>query len=149
MLTAQGAFLKLEGGNIMIHGPGKITFKASMKELTGPSGVRPQLPRLPVPQDWPGVHSQQVNIANFIGVDTLTTEALAQVPYSVRDESGSRIASGVTSPAGDTQRIFTKEQEMIDLFIGDGDWRVFVDVKHAAPRPARFGDSTPPTGEPV
>jgi type VI secretion system secreted protein VgrG len=36
MLTAQGAFLKLEGGNIMIHGPGKIEFKASKKELAGP-----------------------------------------------------------------------------------------------------------------
>ena len=33
MLTAQGAYLKLEGGNIMIHGPGTMTFKASMKEL--------------------------------------------------------------------------------------------------------------------
>jgi uncharacterized protein involved in type VI secretion and phage assembly len=35
-LTAQGAYLKLEGGNIMIHGPGTMAFKASMKELTGP-----------------------------------------------------------------------------------------------------------------
>jgi type VI secretion system VgrG family protein len=39
MLTAQGAFLKLEGGNIMVHGPGKIEFKASMKELTGPQST--------------------------------------------------------------------------------------------------------------
>ncbi|WP_082551919.1 type VI secretion system Vgr family protein [Massilia sp. Root351] len=36
LLTAQGAYIKLEGGNIMLHGPGTITFKASMKELTGP-----------------------------------------------------------------------------------------------------------------
>ena len=36
MLTAQGAFIKLEGGNIMIHGPGKMEFKASKKELAGP-----------------------------------------------------------------------------------------------------------------
>jgi type VI secretion system secreted protein VgrG len=36
MFTAQGAFLKLEGGNIMLHGSGKIDFKASVKELTGP-----------------------------------------------------------------------------------------------------------------
>ena len=38
-LTAQGASLKLEGGNIMLHGPGAITFKASMKELTGPASA--------------------------------------------------------------------------------------------------------------
>jgi type VI secretion system secreted protein VgrG len=39
LLTAQGAYLKIEGGNIMLHGPGKIEFKASMKELAGPVSV--------------------------------------------------------------------------------------------------------------
>ena len=39
MLTAQGAFMKLEGGNISLHGPGKMEFKASMKELAGPVRV--------------------------------------------------------------------------------------------------------------
>ena len=44
LLTAQGAYLKLEGGNIMIHAPGKVEFKASMKELAGPSSVNRELP---------------------------------------------------------------------------------------------------------
>jgi type VI secretion system secreted protein VgrG len=39
LMTAQGAFLMIEGGNIMLHGPGKVEFKASMKELTGPVSV--------------------------------------------------------------------------------------------------------------
>lgn len=39
LLTAQGAYIKLEGGNIMLHGPGKIEFKASKKELAGPISV--------------------------------------------------------------------------------------------------------------
>jgi type VI secretion system secreted protein VgrG len=39
MMTAQGAFIKLEGGNIMIHGPGKMEFKASTKELAGPQSA--------------------------------------------------------------------------------------------------------------
>ncbi|WP_229510421.1 type VI secretion system Vgr family protein [Pseudoduganella plicata] len=47
MLTAQGAYLKLEGGNIMIHGPGTMVFKASMKELGGPASALPTLPGLP------------------------------------------------------------------------------------------------------
>jgi type VI secretion system secreted protein VgrG len=37
MLASQGAYLKLQGGNIDIHGPGAMTFKAGMKELTGPA----------------------------------------------------------------------------------------------------------------
>jgi type VI secretion system VgrG family protein len=36
LLTAQGACLKLQGGDIMLHAPGKVEFKASMKELAGP-----------------------------------------------------------------------------------------------------------------
>ena len=47
MLTSQGASLKLEGGNIMIHGPGAMTFKASMKELAEPASSAPVLPPLP------------------------------------------------------------------------------------------------------
>jgi type VI secretion system secreted protein VgrG len=47
MLTAQGAFLKLEGGNIMLHGPGKIEFKASTKELAGPQNATSPAATLP------------------------------------------------------------------------------------------------------
>ncbi|QYF95414.1 type VI secretion system tip protein VgrG [Massilia sp. PAMC28688] len=50
MLTAQGAFIKLEGGNIMIHGPGKMEFKASKKELTGPKSASSSV-QLPAPGD--------------------------------------------------------------------------------------------------
>jgi type VI secretion system secreted protein VgrG len=39
LLTAQGAYLKLEGGNIMLHGPGESEFKASKKDLAGPLSV--------------------------------------------------------------------------------------------------------------
>ena len=45
LMTAQGAFIKLEGGNIMIHGPGKMEFKASSKELAGPSSATAELPK--------------------------------------------------------------------------------------------------------
>jgi type VI secretion system VgrG family protein len=47
LLTAQGAFLKLEGGNIELHGPGKIEFKATMKELAGPQSVPFAAPEMP------------------------------------------------------------------------------------------------------
>ena len=47
MLTAQGAFLKIEGGNIMLHGPGKMEFKAGMKELAGPKSNKVPGPALP------------------------------------------------------------------------------------------------------
>jgi type VI secretion system secreted protein VgrG len=36
LLTAQGAYIKMSGGNIEVHAPGKVDFKASMKNWTGP-----------------------------------------------------------------------------------------------------------------
>jgi type VI secretion system secreted protein VgrG len=39
LLTSQGAYIKLEGGNIEVHAPGKVEFKASKKELAGPVSV--------------------------------------------------------------------------------------------------------------
>lgn len=39
LLTAQGAYVKLAGGNIEIHCPGKVEFKASKKELAGPQST--------------------------------------------------------------------------------------------------------------
>ncbi|WP_394781090.1 DUF2345 domain-containing protein, partial [Undibacterium sp.] len=47
LLTAQGAYIRLEGGNIMIHGPGTMAFNAGMKELAGPASASPSLPALP------------------------------------------------------------------------------------------------------
>jgi type VI secretion system secreted protein VgrG len=39
MLTAQGASVKIEGGNITLQGRGTMTFKASSKELAGPANA--------------------------------------------------------------------------------------------------------------
>jgi type VI secretion system secreted protein VgrG len=47
MLTAKGASIKLEGGDIQIHAPGKVEFKASMKELSGPKASSATLPLFP------------------------------------------------------------------------------------------------------
>ncbi len=38
LATAQGAYIKLEGGNIEVHAPGEVKFKASQKNFTGPKG---------------------------------------------------------------------------------------------------------------
>lgn len=80
MMTAQGAFLKLAGGNIMLHGPGKIEFKATMKELAGPDRSRPDLPALPQPGNVGNV------IELFFHYDDL--QATAGAPYKVTFSDG-------------------------------------------------------------
>ncbi len=48
LLTAAGAAIDIQPGSITLKGPGKIEFKASMKELTGPGSASQSLD-LPVP----------------------------------------------------------------------------------------------------
>ena len=45
--TTQGAGIHIEGGDITLNAPGKIEFKASMKELTGAGSSEASLPALP------------------------------------------------------------------------------------------------------
>ena len=42
LMTAAGAYLKLEGGDIELGAPGTIEFKATKRELTGPQGASGQ-----------------------------------------------------------------------------------------------------------
>ena len=82
-LTAQGASLRLEGGNIMLHGPGAITFKASMKELAGPQKATPALPRLPKAGD----------IHNFIELNYRWDDMQPMVgaPYKLLFDDGTSV----------------------------------------------------------
>ncbi|WP_035789287.1 DUF2345 domain-containing protein [Janthinobacterium sp. CG3] len=83
LMTAQGAYLKLEGGNIMIHGPGKMDFKASMKELTGPASSSPKLPYLP----------NHADLNNFIELNYRWDDMQPMVgaPYMVKFDNGTSI----------------------------------------------------------
>ena len=47
LATAQGAYLKIEGGDIQLHAPGKVELKASQKNLAGPGTSSSETPLLP------------------------------------------------------------------------------------------------------
>jgi type VI secretion system secreted protein VgrG len=112
LLTAQGAYLKLEGGNIMLHGPGKIEFKASKKELEGPasgtigSSVKPT--------------ASEIYNQAFVVRDEETGEPMAHVPYRIETEGGVTV-TGITDAAGRTQRLFTQKKEELRLFLPEQD----------------------------
>jgi type VI secretion system secreted protein VgrG len=127
LLTAQGACLKLEGGNIELHGPGKIEFKATMKELAGPASSSFHMPSLPktdqpVSFDKP-VFSQQFDLSHLALNDGLAFSS-KRLPYTVYDKTGKFVALGITDENGLTNRIFTNEQTELVLLAGDGQWQV-------------------------
>ncbi|RSZ59628.1 type VI secretion system tip protein VgrG [Massilia atriviolacea] len=47
LMSAAGAFMKFEGSDILLHGPGTISFTAGLKDLTGPGGIALNLPVFP------------------------------------------------------------------------------------------------------
>jgi type VI secretion system secreted protein VgrG len=47
-LSSQGAYIKLDGGNIELGCPGSITLKTANFTWQGPASLNPSMPALPV-----------------------------------------------------------------------------------------------------
>jgi type VI secretion system VgrG family protein len=108
LLTAQGAGLRLEGGNITLYAPGKIDFKASMKELAGPangSGAQTVLPQ-----------ARPIFNEAFVVLDEETRKPLPFVRYRLVSSGGATV-EGLTDALGRTQRVFTKQSEQLTLHL--------------------------------
>jgi len=108
LLTAQGACLKLEGGNIMLHAPGKVEFKASMKELAGAKDGSVSVPALP--------KAREIYNEAFVIRNEETKEPMAYVRYRLESTSGVTV-EGITDALGRTQRIFTAKREDLKLYL--------------------------------
>jgi type VI secretion system VgrG family protein len=135
MLTAQGAWLKLEGGNIEVHGPGTMSFKASMKELTGPASSSISLPVLPKSQEIidaiPNpIFSQQINASALIA----RYRQFAGMPYQVWQKGKPvMLASGQFDDTGMSMRLFTEQQEDLHILVGDASWEVVTPEEAVTP----------------
>jgi hypothetical protein len=80
LLTAQGAYIRLSGSDIEVHGPGTIAFKATMKEFAGPKTDTLSLPYMPHP----------ANIENYLELNYRWDDMQPMVgaPYTVVFDSG-------------------------------------------------------------
>jgi type VI secretion system secreted protein VgrG len=65
LLTAAGAAIELKGGNITLKAPGKVEFRASLKELKGPASATQSL-ELKKPGTLKGC-AEKLKAANEIG----------------------------------------------------------------------------------
>jgi type VI secretion system secreted protein VgrG len=122
MLTAQGAYLKLEGGNIQVHGPGKIEFKAGMKEFAGPDKEHVVLPHFnkadPI-NSAKELFSQRFDVSEIFD----NPSEASDTRYMIKREDGT-LLEGVLDKYGRTARVFTECPEGLTLLVGDGDWEV-------------------------
>ncbi|QBE65947.1 type VI secretion system Vgr family protein [Pseudoduganella lutea] len=127
LLTAQGASLRLSGGNIEVHGPGTMAFKASKKELAGPAQAAPLSLSLPKPdtlvdQDL-ARFSQQFDLSH-LAYNEDGFFSSENKPYSVYTRDGKFLTSGTTNDDGLTGRIYTDESTDLIVLIGESNWHL-------------------------
>ncbi|MEO7578246.1 MAG: type VI secretion system tip protein TssI/VgrG [Massilia sp.] len=95
LMTAQGAFIKLEGGDIMIHAPGQVEFKATAKELAGPKVSHFDMPLFPK-------HEGDAGDQHFI---LRTHEGAPVKRRRYRALTGNQSIEGFTDENGCTKRL--------------------------------------------
>ncbi|MBT0963616.1 DUF2345 domain-containing protein, partial [Denitromonas iodatirespirans] len=119
LLTAKGAYLKLEGGNIELHAPGPVKLKASMKNLTGPASASVTGLRFPKGGD-PAIqdHVRELFDEQFVVRDEVSGDPLPMTGYQIVDERGEVLASGTTDSEGRAPRVKGSRKSKLKLLIG-------------------------------
>ncbi|AYH41945.1 type VI secretion system Vgr family protein [Azoarcus sp. DN11] len=131
LATAQGAYLRIEGGDIQLHAPGKVALKASRKNLTGPKATTVKLPSFPVSglgelaSGACGSCTAVFDIGSLIHNDP----ALFGTGFEVwtRGETPELIARGTLDELNRSFVVSTASAESIELFAGESEWTDFID----------------------
>lgn len=128
LATAKGAYLKIEGGNISVHAPGKVEFKASQKNWTGPKSSTVSTPSFPkselqITPNKTSYYSQQFDLSHLVG-NEITGFSSEGIPYQVFDSNGTFITSGTTNSEGMTDRVFTDDSKDLVVLLGGGNWEI-------------------------
>jgi uncharacterized protein (DUF2345 family) len=118
LLTAQGAYIRISGGNIEVHGPGQIAFKASTKELAGPKSTAG--PSLRFPNSGVVLSNEQWH--SYAAKYRVVDEEVARPgqAYILDLPDGTRYF-GETDGDGETIKVGTSEPKDIKLTLLDKD----------------------------
>ncbi len=108
LLTAQGAYIRLQGGNIEVHAPGKVSFKGAMKQATGAQSVTAEAAASPKAKE---IYDEQFQIE-----DERTGAPVAFARYRIVLDNGLEF-SGVTDAEGRTARITNAKKYQAKLHL--------------------------------
>jgi uncharacterized protein (DUF2345 family) len=109
LLTAQGAYIRLQGGNIEVHAPGNVSFKGASKRLLGAAHTDASGTVIPSAQP---IYDEQ-----FVLKDKDSSEPLPFTPYLIELEDG-QVFEGLTDAEGATARIYTSQPKKLKVFHG-------------------------------
>ncbi len=105
LMTAAGAFMRMKGNNIDLHGPGTILFLAGAKSLTGAGTL---------PFTFPDLPREKLYAAHFKVEDKATGEPQTGRLYRKKHADG-KVVFGMTDMDGFTQVVPTSEPEDIKI----------------------------------
>ncbi len=113
---AGGAYIRIKGGNIEIHAPGKVEHKAATHNLSGPTSMPFAMPYLPKTD---GNYNLRFHMTNDYGIPYANTEYIAFF------ENGST-KTGKTDAEGYTEVFYSEESEEVLIHLnllegGDSD----------------------------
>jgi type VI secretion system secreted protein VgrG len=114
LLTAGGAYLKLSGRNIEVHGPGTMAFKASSKELAGPKSSSLDLPAMPALSALASVNAGGTFTGRYL-LNKNLDNAFQGYGYKV-ESKGKVLAEGKTGAQGETGWIDTEKRQQVKVY---------------------------------
>ena len=141
LLTSGGGYIRIKGGNIEVHCPGKVSVKGATHLLAGPDSMNMQMPQFPQSAPPGSPYSLQVDLSDVIGMNPDQKNAIEGVPYEFRKRDGSLLFSGTTDTQGDTGRLYTMQPEECYLYVGDGEWELSMDGTHPYLAESRSGEN--------
>jgi type VI secretion system secreted protein VgrG len=124
LLTAQGAYIKLSGGNIDIHAPGLVDFYAGVKSFTGPKGDSPApLAFSSASLVTPDKFSSRMDV-----YDIFQQQQFQNVRYSAKLDDG-RLVVGSLDSHGRSRQIYASESQDMSVLVGESkpQWDLIVD----------------------
>ena len=129
LLTAGGAAIRIETGKITLSGPGKVEYRAGMKELTG--GSTAQSPSysplvagsLALPDQFS---------ARFDLYDVFVQHQFQEVKYIAKLSDG-KFLTGTLDPHGRSRQIYASDQKNMEILAGPDKpaWGLIFDYEDA------------------
>ncbi len=124
LLTAQGAYIKMSGGNIDVHAPGMVDLKGSSKSWTGGKGDRPA----PLAFSSSSLVMADKFSSRMDVYDIFQQQAFKGVPYSAKLDDG-RFVTGNLDVHGRSAQIYASNSQEMSLLAGESkaQWDLIVD----------------------
>lgn len=120
LLTSGGAYIRIQGGNIEIHAPGKIEFKGAQHLFSGPASMSYPLPPLPSGEL---IAKHSLRFAAFGADQMVDNFGWVGKPFQIADSAGRMLHAGQVGADGRLPRAILDQPDVLTLRIGSDTWQ--------------------------